>query len=90
MKRVSIFVSGIVQGVFFRHYTNEKARQLGLKGWVRNLADKRVEILVEGEQSSVNVLVEWCNTGSPSAKVEEVIVEEHPYQGNLGDFYIAR
>ena len=49
-KRVHIFVSGLVQGVFFRDSTRQKAQELGITGWVRNLIDGRVEIVAEGEK----------------------------------------
>ena len=65
MKTVHLYVSGRVQGVFFRHYTQEKARKLDLYGWVRNLADGRVEILAQGEDIAVDELVSWSYNGSP-------------------------
>jgi len=59
MKRVHIFVSGIVQGVFFRHFTSMKAKQLGLTGWVRNLRDGRVEMVCEGNEDAIKEMIAW-------------------------------
>ena len=88
MKRVRVFVSGRVQGVFYRAYTEKKAKELGVKGWVRNLPDGRVEAVFEGEDDAVEALVKWCYKGSPSAKVEKVEVIEEPYTGEFKDFTI--
>jgi acylphosphatase len=81
--RAHVFVTGYVQGVFFRHTAAQKARALGLTGWVRNLSDGRVEIVAEGEQSEVERLVDWCRSGPPHATVESV---EADWQPPLSDF----
>ena len=70
--RAKILVSGIVQGVFYRANTKEKAQELGLKGYVKNLPDGRVEIIVEGEKEKILELIEWCKEGPPLAKVKNV------------------
>ncbi len=88
MERVHILVSGKVQGVNFRAYTVEKGRELGVKGWVRNLDDGRVEILVEGEENKIENLIRFCHSGSPSARVKEVYMERESYQGDLENFQI--
>lgn len=75
-RRISI--TGFVQGVFFRAHTEEKARELGLSGWVRNTENNGVEIHVEGPESAIKHLIDWCQEGPPSAKVEAVHVEEVP------------
>lgn len=81
-KRVVARVAGLVQGVYFRDYTQREARSLGLSGWVRNRTDGTVEVVLEGEAAQVEQMVAWLHTGSPQAEVEEVWVsEEHP----LGD-----
>ena len=71
-------VSGVVQGVFFRQVTSEKARKLGVTGWVRNRSDGRVEAVFEGPQEAVDQLVSWCHEGTPWSRVEgvEVTAEE--------------
>lgn len=75
-----IFVSGKVQGVFYRKYTHKAAVERELTGWVRNLPDGRVEIMAEGSASAVQSLEKWCHTGSPKSKVTgvEIIEEETP------------
>jgi acylphosphatase len=86
--RAHIFVEGFVQGVFFRANTFERAKELQLTGWVRNLPDGRVEILVEGEKEKVEKLIEWAKIGPSLAKVENVQVEWEKYQGEFEDFEI--
>lgn len=83
-----LFISGRVQGVFFRANTKKRARELGIKGWVKNLPDGRVEVMAEGEEEEVKELVEWCKSGSRHAEVTNVEVEYGEYQGELGDFEI--
>ena len=79
MKRAHIFVSGRVQGVFYRATTQEVARKLRLKGWVRNLPDGRVEIVVEGPEDALKALIDWCWEGPPLARVEDVkVIWEEP------------
>ncbi len=68
-------VTGRVQGVFFRASAQEEARELGLKGWAKNLADGSVEVYAEGNKSRIEEMVEWCRQGPPSAKVERVNVD---------------
>jgi acylphosphatase len=76
MKAVQARVSGRVQGVAFRWYTEERARSLGVAGWVRNEPDGSVLVHAEGEDDAVDSLVEWCRTGPPAARVEHVAVRE--------------
>lgn len=73
-KRAHVWISGRVQGVFFRHYTQEQALRLGLKGWVRNLPDGRVEATFQGDPSSVETMIQWCWHGPPMASVNDVEV----------------
>jgi len=70
--RVHVYVSGRVQGVYYRASTRDTARELGVDGWVRNLSDGRVEAVFEGPETAVDELVEWCETGSRAADVERV------------------
>lgn len=86
--RTHIYISGFVQGVFFRDSTREKAQELGVKGWVRNLADGRVEIMVEGEKKKVKELVEWSKRGPMISKVESVEIKEREYKEEFGSFEI--
>ncbi len=66
------FVSGKVQGVWFRKYTQEKARELGLKGYVKNLPDGRVEVHAEGDVQKMEELKKWLYKGSPLSRVDNV------------------
>ena len=87
-RRVRIFVSGRVQGVFFRAETHRQALKLGLTGWARNLEDRRVEAVFEGEKEAVSVMLEWCAKGPSLSRVTGVeIVEETP-AGDLEGFKI--
>ena len=69
-------VSGIVQGVFFRAWTQAQARELAVSGWVRNCADGSVEARVHGEAAAVDDLVARLRKGPPTAAVTNVEVEE--------------
>ena len=69
-------VSGRVQGVSFRWYTQEQARSLGVTGWVRNEPDGSVLLHAEGEPEAVDALLAWCQEGPPSARVRHVAVRE--------------
>lgn len=69
------FVSGRVQGVFFRASTCEQAQRLGLRGWVCNLSDGRVEVLAGGPDAAVLELCEWLRHGPPMARVSEVRID---------------
>ena len=89
MKTLKIFIKGTVQGVFFRGYIKDKAEELGLKGFARNLDDGRVEVVVEGKDESVNQMVEACRQGPAHADVKEVTTEELKHQG-LSEFKILR
>ena len=79
-----MIISGRVQGVFYRAYTLEEGRRLGLRGWVMNLPDGRVEVLVEGDPEKLRALEVWCWEGPPYARVRDVIVQEEMV--NEGEF----
>ncbi len=68
-------VQGSVQGVFFRVETRDRARSLGVAGWVRNLRDGTVEAVFEGPEEGVESMVEWCRRGPAGARVEAVDVD---------------
>lgn len=86
--RVNIFVAGLVQGVFFRSQTKNKAEELGLLGWVRNLADGRVEILAEGEKDKLEKLVNWAKKGPDLARVDGLETNWQEFKGEFEDFEI--
>lgn len=88
--RASVKISGMVQGVFFRAYTRDKAVSLGVTGWVRNRRDGRVEGLFEGSEPAVSQLIAWCRKGPPSARVTDVEVEWGDYSGEFDTFFVAR
>ena len=88
MKRLHVHISGRVQGVFFRAETQHAAVGFNLNGWVRNMADGRVEALLEGEGKSVDKMLEWCRKGPPAAQVENVSITEEPYTGEFNNFTI--
>jgi acylphosphatase len=89
LTRAHVFVSGRVQGVFYRATTREQAQDRNVSGWVRNLDDGRVEAVFEGEEDAVEAMVEWCHTGSPAADVSDVSVEYEPPDG-LEEFRVRR
>jgi len=90
MRRVHCYVSGRVQGVFFRANTREKAHELGLTGSVRNLRDGRVEVHAQGRHEDVEALVKWLHDGSPQARVEDVEVHDEALVENETGFEIER
>jgi acylphosphatase len=84
--RVHVFISGRVQGVFFRQSTQRQAQNLGVKGWVRNMPDGRVEVVFEGEASAVQKLVDYCRQGPPVSKVDDLEVRKEDYAGEFSVF----
>jgi len=88
MKRVRVYIYGRVQGVFFRAETQRAAQRFNITGWVRNMADGRVEAVIEGEDANVDKMIAWCHKGPPAARVEEVLITEEPYTGEFRDFDI--
>ena len=73
---IHCYVSGRVQGVWYRATTQQKAIDLGLKGWVRNVSDGRVELIACGDEQQIRQLQAWLWQGPTHAKVDEVIVKE--------------
>lgn len=89
MKRISIRVSGKVQGVFYRANTEKTARSLGLCGFVRNETDGSVYIEAQGEEDLLNEFTAWCRKGPEKASVSDVKVSEIA-AGTEMDFRILR
>ena len=83
-----MFISGMVQGVFFRSETRDEAKKLGVKGCVRNLSDGRVEAVFEGEEKSVKELIEFCRRGPPGARVTDVNITWENYTGEFRNFEV--
>jgi acylphosphatase len=90
MKRTHVYVSGIVQGVLFRYYTRERALQLGIAGWVKNLPDGRVEAVFEGENRAIDEMISFCRIGPPGAQVTGVEVKEEEWTREFKDFVVKR
>ena len=80
-------LSGLVQGVFFRAWTRDEARRLGVNGWVRNCDDGSVEAHVEGNDGAVQQLIQRMRDGSPGARVDDLQVEESAVE-NLDRFEV--
>jgi acylphosphatase len=77
--RRRVYVSGRVQGVWFRESCREEAQVAGVDGWVRNLDDGRVEVALEGPRAAVDRVVAWCRRGPRRARIDHVeIVDEAP------------
>ncbi|GAQ95101.1 acylphosphatase [Thermodesulfovibrio aggregans] len=89
MRRAHLFISGRVQGVFYRAFTKEIADSLGLNGWVRNLRDGRVEAVFEGDEERISIAIDRCKEGPPYARVDNIeIIWEEPE--GLNGFEIRR
>jgi len=84
MTAVRLRVRGRVQGVFFRDWTIEAARALGLTGWVRNRTDGSVEILANGPANAIETFVEQCRQGPPAARVDSIEREDEPVSDHPG------
>jgi acylphosphatase len=87
--RVHVFISGIVQGVFFRQKTKQQAGNLGVTGWVRNLSDGRVEAVFEGKEEDVKALVDFCRKGPMGALITNVDVAFERFTGEFQNFKVA-
>jgi len=81
--RVHVWITGRVQGVFFRAYARDAAHLIGVTGWVRNLPDGRVEAVFEGVSDKVERMIEWCREGSPMSRIESVDLLEEVYTGDF-------
>lgn len=77
---IHCYISGRVQGVWFRASTKTKAEALGLSGWVRNLEDGRVEVMASGEKTALLQLASWLQRGPELAQVEKMDYIELPWQ----------
>jgi len=86
--RAHVFMSGRVQGVFFRSETRYEASRKNVSGWVRNTSDGRVEAVFEGEKDDVEELIEFCRRGPPGARVTKVDVLWEDYTGEFRGFRI--
>lgn len=86
--RAHVLVSGRVQGVFFRSETKHEADRYGVKGWVRNLPDGRVEAVFEGEEEAVKALINFCKRGPSGARVTNVDLRWEKFTGEFDAFRV--
>ncbi len=83
-----VIFSGLVQGVFFRSFTEETARGLGLRGWVRNLPKGGVEAVFEGARDKVEEAIKMCSKGPPDAHVDNVDTRWGKARGEFSSFSV--
>ena len=88
--RAHVFVSGRVQGVFFRMETCYEAMKRNIEGWIRNTSNGRVEAIFEGEREDVERLIDFCKSGPPSARVTKIDLQWKEYTGEFKTFKIRR
>jgi acylphosphatase len=86
--RVHVLVRGLVQGVNFRWYTQRRAAELGLCGFVRNQPDGWVEVVAEGERASLDSLIDWLRVGPSAAIVESVDAQWNSPSGEFSRFEV--
>jgi acylphosphatase len=86
--RAEVLISGRVQGVCFRHYTQKTAQSQGVRGWCRNRPDGRVEAVFEGEESAVKAVIDWCRRGPELARVDDLQLSWADATGEFGDFSV--
>ena len=89
MKTIRLTIKGKVQGVFYRATAKDVADLTGVKGWVKNLPDKNVEITATASEEALQKFINWSKQGPPKARVDEVIVEELELQ-EFNGFRIIR
>jgi acylphosphatase len=90
LARVTLWITGQVQGVFYRASALEKAQSLNLSGFVQNLADGSVEIVAEGPRYALEQFVDWAKQGPPAAEVENVSARWGTYLEEFRTFMIVR
>ncbi|MFH1240086.1 MAG: acylphosphatase [Candidatus Diapherotrites archaeon] len=90
MKTVHLLISGKVQGVFFRAFTKDNARQLNLKGWARNLTNGKVEVLASGNVKDLNELIHRLKEGTPASDVDDVEIKWLSFDDSLSVFDIYK
>ncbi len=89
LKHLNIYIKGRVQGVWFRASAQRKARELGIKGIVKNLPDGRVYVEAEGTDEQLRAFAEWCKQGPELARVDSIDIAEGPLK-NYREFEIVR
>jgi acylphosphatase len=80
-KSVRLYITGTVQGVFFRAFIKENAERYNVKGFVRNLEDGRIEIFLEGDTDDVNKMIDLCKKGPKHSQIKKVEIKPEKFQG---------
>ncbi len=88
IKKVTLKIYGLVQGIGYRYLGQREAKKLGLAGYIRNLANGSVEIIAEGEEEKLKDFIEWCYNGVGTAQVKEIEQDWSDKISNLEDFVI--
>ncbi|MBS3078454.1 acylphosphatase [Candidatus Pacearchaeota archaeon] len=86
-KSIRLYISGLVQGIFFRSFVKENAEKLNIKGFVRNLEDGRVEVFIEGNFEDVVKMVELCKKGPKHSEIKKVEEKSERFQ-DLNSFKV--
>lgn len=79
-KSIRLYISGLVQGIFFRVFVKENAERYNVKGFVRNLEDGRIEIFLEGKTADVEKMIELCKKGPKNSKIDKIEEKEEKFQ----------
>ena len=87
-QRVRLLVSGKVQGVFFRQALKVVAKKNNVSGWVRNLKDKRVEVVLEGDNKSINSVIAWARIGPANSRVDDIEVTNEGFKNEFLRFEV--
>lgn len=90
MNKINVIITGRVQGVWFRKYTQRKAKELGLTGWVRNESNGNVALIAEGSEKLLKKFVHWLGKGAPEAEVDTVNVNWEEAKGIFNSFEIIK
>ncbi len=88
MERISILISGKVTGVFFRAHVRDLARDLGVKGYVKNTPDDDLKVIAEGDKKVLDKLISFCKKGPESAVVEKVKIKKEAFKNEFENFLI--
>jgi acylphosphatase len=88
MNQVHLFISGFVQGVGFRYFVRRNAKILGLTGWTRNLSDRRVEIVAQGEKEKLEEFIKICSKGPFLSEIKSVSIEHGEAEEKFSGFEI--
>jgi|UniRef100_A0A7C4YFQ5 acylphosphatase len=86
--RINAIVKGYVQGVGYRFFTERKAKEYGITGWVKNLRDGNVQVVAEGERSIIEEFIKDLKVGPHSASVTDIEIKWEKYTGEFKDFEV--